>query len=70
MRFDPGQHPCYCGIDLHARTRHLCLLDQAGHTRFDKGVPCRPEALLRAIQPYRENLVIGAACLFAWLWGR
>jgi transposase len=47
---------------------HVCILDQAGNTVFDKGIPCRPEALLRAIQPYRENLVIGAECMFAWYW--
>jgi transposase len=47
---------------------HVCIVDQAGHTVFDKGVPSRPEALLRAIQPYRDNLVIGAECMFAWYW--
>lgn len=68
MRFYQGQHPFYCGIDLHARTMHLCILDQAGNTVFDKNLPCRPETLLRAIQPYQENLVIGAECMFAWYW--
>ena len=68
MRFYQGQHPFYCGIDLHARTMHVCILDQAGQTVFDKGIPCRPEALLRAIQPYRDHLVIGAECMFAWYW--
>jgi transposase len=68
MRFYQGQHPFYCGIDLHARTMHVCILDQTGNTVFDKGIPCRPEALLRAIQPYREYLVIGAECMFAWYW--
>src|SRR5262249_41671584 len=67
-RFYQGQHPCYCGIDLHARTRHRCLLDQAGKTVFDKGVACRPEAFRRALQPYRDHLVVGAECLFAWYW--
>ncbi len=68
MRFYQEQHSFYCGIDLHARTMHVCILDQAGHTVVDTSLPCRPEALLRAIQPYRENLVIGAACMFAWYW--
>ena len=66
MRFYNTQHRFYCGIDLHARTMHVCILDQAGQTVFDKGIPCRPEALLRAIQPYRDHLVIGAECMFAW----
>ena len=32
MRFYQQQHPFYCGIDLHARTMHVCILDQAGQT--------------------------------------
>jgi transposase len=68
MRFYQGQHPFYCGIDLHARTMHLCILDQAGNAVFDRNLACRPEILLRAIEPYRNNLVIGAECMFAWYW--
>ena len=30
MRFYTTQHPFYCGIDLHARTMYVCILDQAG----------------------------------------
>src|SRR5215475_12843913 len=30
MRFYTTQHPFYCGIDLHARTMYLCILDQGG----------------------------------------
>ena len=65
MRCYQGQHPFYGGIDVHARTMHVCILDQAGNTVFDQGVPCRPEALLRASQPDRDRLVIAAECLFA-----
>ncbi|MBI3302143.1 MAG: transposase [Deltaproteobacteria bacterium] len=30
LRFYTQQHKYYCGIDLHARSLHLCILDQAG----------------------------------------
>ena len=30
MRFYTNQHPFYCGIDLHARTMYVCILDQSG----------------------------------------
>src|SRR5216117_591896 len=59
MRFYQGQHRFYCGIDLHARTMHLCLLDEAGTVVFDENLANRPEAFRRAIEPYRENLVAG-----------
>jgi hypothetical protein len=68
MRLYNVQHPFYCGIHLHARTMHLCILDQAGNAVFNKNLPCRPESLLRAIEPYRENLVVGVECMFAWYW--
>src|SRR5437867_3264721 len=35
-RFYTQQHPFYCGIDLHARTMDLCILDQAGETRLHR----------------------------------
>jgi hypothetical protein len=30
MNFYAGRHKFYCGIDLHARKMHLCLLDEGG----------------------------------------
>ena len=68
MRFYTGQHQFYCGIDLHARLLAVCVLDQAGNVVFDRNLPCRPEALLRAVAPFREGLVIGVECMFAWYW--
>ena len=33
MRFYTKQHPFYCGIDLHARTMYVCILNQDGEIR-------------------------------------
>jgi hypothetical protein len=30
MKFYIKQHKHYCGIDLHARTMYLCVLDSKG----------------------------------------
>ena len=30
MRFYNGQHRHWCGIDLHARTMYVCILDATG----------------------------------------
>ena len=35
MRFYTTQHRFYCGIDLHARTMHVCVLDAAGTVVLD-----------------------------------
>jgi transposase len=68
MRFSTTQHPFYCGIDLHARTMDMCILDQAGEIRLHRNMPATPEALLKAIAPYREQIVLAAACMFTWYW--
>jgi transposase len=68
MRLYNQPHPFYCGIDLHARTMHLCILDQAGNVVFDKNLPCRPDAFLLAIAPFRNGLIVGVECMFAWYW--
>ena len=68
MRFYTKQHPFYCGIDLHARTMYICILDQAGETLFHRNMPATPEALLKAIAPYHDQIVLAAECMFTWYW--
>jgi len=68
MRFYTQQHRFYCGIDLHARSMHLCILDEAGAVVFDRNLPCRPEPFLRAVAPFRDGLIVGVECMFAWYW--
>jgi transposase len=66
MRFYTKQHPFYWGIDLHARTMYLCLLAQAGETLLHRNMTATPEALLKAIAPYRDQIVLAAECLLTW----
>ena len=66
MRFYTQQHQFYCGIDLHARTMSLCILNQDGEILGHRNMPAGPEPLLKAVAPYREDLVVCVACLFTW----
>ena len=68
MRFYNHQHRFYAGIDLHARTMHVCVLDAAGTVVLDRNPPCHFETLLQAITPFREGIVIGVECMFGWYW--
>src|SRR5919206_3362081 len=68
MRFYTKQHQFYCGIDLHARTMYLCILNQDGEIMLHRNMPAGPEPFLKAIAPYREDLVVCVACLFTWYW--
>jgi transposase len=68
MRFYTKQHQFYCGIDLHARTMYLCVLHQDGEILLHRNMPAGPEPFLKAIAPYREDLVVCVECIFTWYW--
>jgi len=68
MRFYQQQHRFYCGIDLHARSMYLCILDQEGTIRLHQNFAADAKAFRQAIAPYRDGLVVAAECMFAWYW--
>ena len=51
MRFYQQQHQFYAGIDLHARTLYLCVLDQAGSVVRSVNLKADPATLLTALAP-------------------
>jgi transposase len=68
MKFYTGQHKFYCGVDLHARTMFLCVLDQRGYPLLERNIKTDPEIFLKSIAPYREDVVVGVECMFTWYW--
>ena len=69
MRFYTGQHRYYCGIDLHARTMYVCILEhEGGKVVLHRNLRCEPDLFLRAVEPYRDDLVVGVECIFCWYW--
>lgn len=68
MRFYNQNHAYFCGIDLHARTMYLCIVDSSGQIVLHQNMKCRAELLLEAVAPYRDNLVVGVECIFTWYW--
>jgi transposase len=68
MRFYTTQHKAYCGIDLHARSMYVCILSQDGEILLHRNMKASPDALLKAIAPYREDLVVAVECIFTWYW--
>jgi transposase len=46
----------------------VCILDQAGETLVHRHMTATPEALLKAIAPYRAQIVLAAEGLFPWYW--
>jgi hypothetical protein len=68
MRFYTKQHKAYCGIDLHARSMYMCILSQDGEIWLHRTMKTSPEMFLKAIAPYREDLVVCVECIFTWYW--
>ena len=56
MRFYTQQHRHYCGIDLHARSLYVCILDQTGKTLVHRKLGCNPDELLKVLKPYKDDL--------------
>jgi len=68
MKFYTGRHKLYCGVDLHARTMFLRVLDERGYPLLERNIKTEPQLFLKTIVPYREDLVIGVECMFTWYW--
>ena len=47
---------------------YVCILDQHGTKLVHKNLPTTPEAFLRVIAPYREDVDVGVECMFTWYW--
>lgn len=68
MRFYTQQHRYTCGIDLHARSLYVCILDNTGQKLVHKNIKASPETLLTLITDYQDDLIIGVECMFSWYW--
>ena len=64
----PPETRFYGGVDLHARTLYLCVLDQDGSVRLSRNLPAAPDPFLRAVAPFREGLLVGCECMHCWYW--
>ena len=68
MRFYNAPHPFYCGIDRHARTMDVCIMDHQGEIVVHRNMQAGPDPFLKTIAPSREDLVVCVACIFPWYW--
>ena len=68
MRFYTKQHQFYCGIDLHARTMYICIMNNEGKILVHKNMIANSENLINVIEPYKTDMVLGVECIFTWYW--
>jgi hypothetical protein len=65
-RFYTPQHQLYCGIDLHARTMCVCILNQDGEIVAHRHMQTSLDTLLQIMASSRDDLVMAAECIFTW----
>ena len=68
MRFDTNHPPFYGGIDMHARSLYVCIVNHEGDMLLHRNMKAAPEPFLKAVVPYRDRLVVAVECIFTWYW--
>ena len=46
----------------------LGILIRDGEILLHRNMWATPDAFLKAVAPYREDLVVGVECMFTWYW--
>ena len=68
MQFYTKTHQHYCGIDLHAKTMYVCILNPSGDILVHRNIKSDPATFLKLIAPYQDDLVVCVECIFTWYW--
>jgi transposase len=58
----------YAGVDLHARTLYLAVLDSNGQTRYARNLAAAAKPFLQALQPFQHSVLVGCECMHSWYW--
>lgn len=69
MRFHHSTTQFNCGIDLHARSMYVCLVDREGNKLLHMNIRNHDfDFFLKKISPWKHDLTICCECLFCWYW--
>lgn len=59
----------YGGIDLHSNNNYVGIIDRKGKKVFKKKLPNDLEEVLKALKPYRKEIVgLAVESTFNWYW--
>ena len=66
MRFYQPHTQFYCGVDLHARSMYICVINQDKKVLVHQNVRNRDsELFLKLIEPYKHDIVVSAESTYA-----
>ncbi|NIV93875.1 IS110 family transposase [candidate division KSB1 bacterium] len=58
----------YCGVDLHARTSYLCVLDRSGGIQLRRNIPNDFQIFKEFMRPFVGGLVVGCESTYNYYW--
>jgi hypothetical protein len=58
----------FCGIDLHARSMFVTVMNKAGEVLFRRDMPNDFKVFLKYMQPYLGSLAVGVESTYNWYW--
>ena len=68
MSFYNNQHQFYIGIDLHARTMYICIINRNEQTVFHKNMDYSTDNLELVTNTFGNDIEIEVECIFSWYW--
>jgi hypothetical protein len=66
--FIPVKTKHVCGIDLHAYTMAVCVLNKNGIVLIKKSIKCEIGLLMDILKPYLKSITVGIESTFNWYW--
>jgi hypothetical protein len=59
----------YAAFDLHSSSSYLWIIDESGSRIFKKKLPNDPEAILKMLDPYQNEISgIAVESTYNWYW--
>jgi transposase len=68
MKFMTPVTGFYCGVDLHARSLYICVIDRQGKILMHRKIGIDPEYFLLIIQPWGKDITVAVESTFNWYW--
>jgi len=68
MEFVSIQKEFYCGVDLHAKSMFVCIMNARGEIISHRNMPNEFSIFMKVIEPYCYSIAVGVESTFNWYW--
>jgi transposase len=68
MEFAMIQSQYFCGVDLHARSMFVCIMDPSGHILFHRNMANDFQIFKNSLEPFLPDLAVGVETSYNYYW--